>query len=57
VCSRRQLLNDFAEKWVQESAGLLGRRLGALREFEAPCAMSSRLIALWDSDYAARWLA
>ena len=33
VGTRRELLDDFTEKWVQESAGLMSRRLGALREF------------------------
>ena len=41
VGAGRQLLDDFTEKWVQESASLMSGRHGALREFARSRAMSS----------------
>jgi hypothetical protein len=41
VIAQRQALENTAEEWVQESAGLLSGRRGALREFGILRAMPS----------------
>jgi hypothetical protein len=51
VRAGRQLFEDFAEKWMQESASLMSGHHQPLREFSTSRAMSSRLVAQSDFTY------
>jgi hypothetical protein len=53
VIAQRQALENTAKEWVQESAGLLSGRRGALREFGVVRAMSSGRMAMSEVAYRA----